>query len=76
MAMVADGRRGCGKGGWRARRRIAGSIAAAAALPIVRAPRARNAALNDEDTGLAMRVHEMAAGKEALEKQVREVAGP
>lgn len=73
--MAADGRRGCGKGGWRARRRIAGSIAAAA-LPIVRAPRARNAALNDEDTGLAMRVHEMAAGKEALEKQVREVAGP
>ena len=71
---AADGRWNCGKGGWRACCRIAGSIVDAA-LSIVRAFEARSAALKDENTGLAMRVHELAAGKKALEKQVREVRG-
>ena len=71
---AADGRWNCGKGGWRACCRIAGSIVDAA-LSIARAFEARSAALKDENTGLAMRVHELAAGKKALEKQVREVRG-
>ena len=44
-------------------------------MSIVRALEERNAALEDENTGLAMRVHEMEAGKKALQKQVREVRG-
>ena len=70
MAAAAGGRRDRGRGGRRACRGIAGPIAGAA-LPIARAFGARSAALRGENTGLAMRVHEMAAGKRALEKQVR-----
>ena len=58
---------GGGRIGWRAVSRIVRS-----ARSVVRALMDRIVELEDDNTGLRMRVHELAAGKKAAEKQVRE----
>ena len=60
---IAGSARGANGGDWRACRRAVGPIVDAA-RSIVSALGERRAALVDEDTGLAMRVHGMAAGVE------------